>query len=146
MDMNKTFFLPKESKKPRWRVIDAKGLVLGRLATRLADVLRGKDKAYYTPHTDCGDYIIVVNADKVVLTGDKWQNKIYKWHTGWIGGIKQITAENLAKRHPARVIEFAVRRMLPKNTLNRAVLKKLKVYKGMQHPHGAHQPEQMKLA
>lgn len=145
MDMNSAFFLPKESRKPRWWVVDLQGKVLGRSATVIANVLRGKNKPYYTPHTDCGDYVIVLNADKVVLTGNKWQDKEYERYTGWIGGLKVTSAQDLAKRHPTRLIELAVKRMLPKNILNRQVFKKLKVYAGAEHPHQAHAPEALKI-
>ena len=135
MDMNKAFYLKKEARKPEWHVVDAEGQVLGRLATQIADRLRGKDKAFYTPHTDSGDYIVVINADKVVLTGNKWADKEYDRYTGWIGGLKTLTAEQMRAKHPDRIIELAVKRMLPKNILSRYVLRKLLIYSGNQHPH-----------
>ncbi len=116
VSMNTAFFLKKEERKPIWRVIDAQDQVLGRLATQIADILRGKDKAYFTPHTDSGDYVVVINADKIVLTGDKWENKTYESYSGWIGGLKVLTANQMRKKHPDRIIELAVKRMLPKNT------------------------------
>lgn len=137
MDMNKSFVLKKEARDPQWRLIDAEGKVLGRLATEIADILRGKDRAFYTPHTDSGDYVVVINAEKVVLTGSKWQDKQYDHYTGWIGGLKTTTAEAVQKKHPGFIIEHAVKGMLPKNTLNRAIFKKLKVYAGNAHPHKA---------
>src|SRR5688572_11482365 len=108
MDMNKTFFKKNEERKPKWRVIDAKGKVLGRLATQIADILRGKDKAEYTPHTDVGDYVIVINARHVVLTGNKMEDKVYERYSGWIGGLKKVTAKQMMEKHPERIIEHAV--------------------------------------
>lgn len=137
MDMNKTFFLRSEKHTPQWRVIDAKGKIVGRLATEIADILRGKDTAFYTPHADSGDYVIVVNADKVVFTGNKLQGKTYEWYTGYMGGLKSLTAEQLMKRKPEEIIMKAVKGMLPKTKLADAVIKKLKVYAGAQHPHQA---------
>lgn len=137
MDMNKTFFLHKEDRRPQWRLIDAKGAILGRLACQIANALRGKDKPYFTPHDDAGDYVIVINADKVALTGDKWEGKIYERYTGWIGGYKVTKAKDMLAKHPTKLIELAVHGMLPKNKLNRQIIKKLKVYAGDQHPHMA---------
>jgi large subunit ribosomal protein L13 len=133
--MNDAFFLKNEARKPQWRVIDAKDQVLGRLATQIADILRGKDKAYFTPHTDSGDYVIVINAEKVVLTGDKWENKTYESYSGWIGGLKVLTANQVRAKHPDRIIELAVKRMLPKNTLSRYLMRKLRIFAGAEHPH-----------
>lgn len=143
MNMNKTFFLPKEQREPRWFTIDATGMVLGRLATRIANVLRGKDKAFYTPHTDCGDYIVVTNASKVLLTGDKWNGKLYTRYTGWIGGLRVATAKELVKRHPTKLLEYAVEGMLPKNRLSDQIAKKLKIYADDKHPHAAHKLQQL---
>jgi large subunit ribosomal protein L13 len=137
MNMNRAFFLRKEDRDPEWHVIDADGQILGRLASEIAKRLRGKDKAYFTPHTDSGDYIIVINAEKVVLSGNKMENKTYDRYSGWIGGLKSATAKEILKKHPERLIEYAVKGMLPKNTLNRQVIKKLKVYAGNEHPHVA---------
>lgn len=137
MDFNRAFFLKKEERKPRWIVIDAKGKVLGRLATKIADMLRGKDKPMYTPHADAGDYVIVINAQDVALTGKKWSGKLYETYTGWMGGYKVKTAEELMAKHPTRLIELAVQRMLPKNKLSRQLMKKLLIYKGPEHPHQA---------
>ncbi len=137
MDMNKIFLLKKEQAKPQWHVVDAEGKVLGRLATEIADKLRGKDKPYFTPHTDSGDYVVVINADKVMLTGNKWEGKIYDWHTGWMGGYKTTSAKDLMAKHPTEIVFLAVRGMLPKNKLNRQIIKKLKVYAGNEHPHKA---------
>ncbi len=141
MDFNKSFRLKKEDHKPVWRIVDAQDQVLGRLATKIADTLRGKNKVYYTPHTDSGDYIIVINAEKVKLTGNKLQDKIYDRYTGYIGGYKVTTAKEMLKKHPTRVVEHAVKGMLPKNKLNRQIYKKLKVYAGAEHPHAAQNPK-----
>ena len=125
----------------KWYVIDAEGKVLGRLASEIASVLRGKRKPIFTPHVDCGDFVIVINADKVVLTGDKLNQKIHAYHTGYPGGRKEIVyAEMMAKR-PEKVIELAVKGMLPKSRLGRQMIKKLKVYAGPEHPHAAQSPE-----
>lgn len=132
MDMNKAFFMKKEERNPKWKLIDAKGEVLGRLATQIADILRGKDKPDFTHHTDTGDYVVIINAEQVVLTGNKWDGKIYDKYTGWMGGYKTRTARQL---RPAEMITFAVRGMLPKNKLSAQILKKLKVYVGNEHPH-----------
>ncbi len=137
MDMNKAFYLRKEDRNPQWRLIDAEGAILGRLATQIANALRGKDKPYYTPHDDAGDYVVVVNADKIKLTGDKWEGKEYARYTGWIGGYRVTKAKDLLIKHPTQLIELAVRGMLPKNKLNREIIKKLKVYAGPEHPHKA---------
>ena len=143
MNMNRAFFLRKEDAIPKWRVIDAEGKVLGRLATAIADALRGKDKPYYTPHTDCGDYVVVVNADKVILSGDKLNSKEYVTYSGWMGGKKVAVAKQVMEKHPTDILMLAVRRMLPKNKLARQILKKLKIYTSSVHPHAAQQPEEM---
>ncbi|MBM18156.1 MAG: 50S ribosomal protein L13 [Epsilonproteobacteria bacterium] len=135
--MNRAFFLRKEDTNAQWRVIDAKGKVLGRLATEIADVLRGKDQAVFTPHTDSGDYVVVINASEIKLTGNKWEDKEYITVSGYIGGKKVKSAREVYDRNPARLIEYAVKRMLPKNRLSRSIFKKLKVYAGAQHPHKA---------
>ena len=129
-----------------WLVVDAQGQTLGRLATHIAAVLRGKHKPLYTPHLDCGDFVIVVNADKIQVTGKKMDQKIYYRHSGYPGGLKQIVLRRQMERHPERVIESAVRGMLPKNRLGRKMFKKLKVYAGPTHPHQAQQPRAMQLA
>ena len=125
----------------KWFVVDAQDQVLGRLATRVATILRGKHKATFTPHLDGGDHVIVLNAEKVHLTGRKLRDKMYRWHTGYIGGLREVNAETMLKTHPERVIEWAVQGMLPKNRLGRAMAKKLKVYRGTEHPHQAQRPE-----
>ena len=132
---------PAEVEK-KWVLIDAKGLVVGRLASIIAMRLRGKHKPTYTPHVDCGDHVIVINAEKVVLTGRKVDQKVYHHHTGYIGGIKERTAKFLLEgRFPQRIVEKAVERMLPRGPLGRRQLGNLRVYKGSDHPHAAQQPE-----
>ncbi|MDP6707956.1 MAG: 50S ribosomal protein L13 [Alphaproteobacteria bacterium] len=131
----------------KWWLIDAEDLVLGRLASTVANLLRGKHKPQYTPHIDCGDHIVVVNAEKVRLTGNKRSDKIYYWHTGYPGGIKSRTpADYLDGKHPERVIEKAVQRMIPKGPLGRQQLRKLRVYAGTEHPHEAQTPEVLDVA
>lgn len=136
-DMNRIFYPRKEDAQPKWVVIDAKGRVLGRLATEVAEILRGKNKPMYTPHTDYGDYVVIINAEKIVLTGNKMEDKEIVTYSGWIGGYKVTKAKDLLKKHPTRLIELAVRGMLPKNRLSRQMYKKLKVYAGAEHPHKA---------
>jgi large subunit ribosomal protein L13 len=125
----------------RWYVVDAEGLTLGRLSTRIAVVLRGKHKPMFTPHMDCGDYVIVVNAEKIRVTGNKLEAKKYYRHSGYPGGLSEVTLKDQLTRHPERVISEAVRRMLPKNALARDVLHKLKIYAGSEHPHAGQNPE-----
>ncbi|MGH6784831.1 MAG: 50S ribosomal protein L13 [Sphingomicrobium sp.] len=138
--------MPKESDIQRkWYVVDAEGQVLGRLASRVATVLRGKHKPTFSPHLDVGDHVVVINAAKVQLTGRKLKNKQYRWHTGYIGGLKEVSAETMLRTHPDRVIEWAVEGMLPKNRLGRAMAKKLKVYRGADHPHDAQQPQPLEV-
>jgi len=130
----------------KWYVVDATDRVLGRLSTRIATVLRGKHKAIYTPHVDTGDFVIVINADKVKLTGRKREQKTYYRHTGYTGSLKEITADKvLAGPHADRVIRTAVKGMLPKNALGRQMFRKLKVYSGPEHPHSAQKPEELPL-
>ena len=128
-----------------WVVIDATNEVLGRLASQIAKILRGKNKPSYTPHVDCGDYVIVVNAEKVKLTGDKLTEKVYVRHTGYPGGQRFATAQDYLKKKPEFVIEEAVRGMLPKTRLGEAIFKNLKVYAGAEHPHAAQNPKAIKL-
>ena len=125
----------------KWYVIDAEGKVLGRLASEIASVLRGKRKPIFTPHVDCGDFVIVINADKVVLTGNKLHQKIHAYHTGYPGGRKEVSYAEMMEKRPEKVIELAVKGMLPKNRLGRKMIKKLKVYTGSEHPHTAQAPE-----
>ncbi len=138
--------MPKENEIERkWYVVDAEGKVLGRLATRIATILRGKHKPLFAPHLDVGDHVVVLNAEKIHLTGRKLQNKQYRWHTGYIGGLREVSAEKMLKTHPERVIEWAVQGMLPKNRLGRAMAKKLKVYRGAAHPHQAQRPQVLEV-
>jgi len=125
----------------KWWVVDAEGAVLGRLASEVAYRLRGKHNPLYTPHADVGDWVIIINAEKVTLTGRKWDQKLYYRHSGYIGGLKSITARKLLEKKPEDLIRFAVKGMLPKNRLGRKLFKKLKVYAGNEHPHSAQQPE-----
>ena len=144
--MKKYTYSAKQSDiKEKWIIVDAKGAVLGRLASNIAARLRGKHNPLFTPHVDSGDWVVVVNADKIVLTGRKWQKKIYYRHSGYIGGLKMITAQKLMEKRPEDLIRFAVKGMLPKNRLGRKLFKKLKVYSGDQHPHAAQQPEALAL-
>jgi large subunit ribosomal protein L13 len=128
-----------------WYVIDAQGQTLGRLASRVATLLRGKHKPIYTPHVDCGDYVVIVNAEKVHVTGQKMTQKKYYRHSGYPGGIKEVTLRDQLQKFPDRVIEAAVRGMLPRNRLGRRMFKKLKVYSGPNHPHEAQKPQSMNL-
>ena len=140
-----TFVAKEREVSKKWYLVDAKDKVLGRLATQIATRLRGKHKPIFTNHADTGDFVVVVNADKVVLTGRKWDNKIYYRHSGYIGGLKQISARKLHEKRPEDLLRFAVRGMLPKNSLGRRQLKKLKIYAGSDHPHGAQQPEKLEI-
>jgi large subunit ribosomal protein L13 len=144
--MNKAFFLRTEDRAPQWWILDAQDLVLGRAATHIADVLRGKNKPQYTPHTDTGDYVVVINAEKIKLTGNKLEDKEYDRYSGWQGGYKVTTAGEILKKHPERLIEYAVKGMLPKNKLNRQIIKKLKVYAGTEHPHIAQNPQKLTIS
>lgn len=137
----KTFVAKPETVKRDWYIVDAEGKTLGRIATEIAARLRGKHKAEYTPHVDTGDYIIVVNAEKVHVTGKKFTDKMYHSHSGFPGGIKSISFDKLIKRKPEMVIEAAVKGMLPKGPLGRAMFRKLKVYAGAEHAHAAQQPQ-----
>ncbi|MDO5715473.1 MAG: 50S ribosomal protein L13 [Tissierellia bacterium] len=125
----------------KWYVIDAEGKVLGRLASEIAHILRGKNKPTFTPHVDCGDFVVVINAEKIRLTGHKWQQKSHVYHTGYPGGRRQVSYSQLVQERPERIIELAVKGMLPKNRLGRKMFTKLKVYAGPEHPHEAQQPE-----
>ncbi|RJQ55361.1 MAG: 50S ribosomal protein L13 [Nitrospiraceae bacterium] len=129
----------------KWHVVDADGMVVGRLATRVATILRGKNKPVFTPHVDTGDFVIIINADKIRFTGNKLENKIYYRHSGYPGGLKQETAKNIMKNSPEEIITSAVKGMLPKNRLGRQQLKKLKVYAGAEHPHKAQNPDTLNL-
>lgn len=129
----------------KWFIIDADGKTVGRLATSAARLLMGKNKPTYTPFIDMGDHVVIINAEKVVFTGNKLKDKIYRHHTGWPGGLKEIAAEKLLARYPERILEKAIRGMLPKNKLGRKMGKKLKVYAGSDHPHQAQRPEALQV-
>lgn len=141
----KTEFAKKESVQRKWYVVDARDQVLGRLAAQIARRLCGKHKAIYTPHIDTGDYIVVINADKIRLTGKKLDQKVYHRHTGYPGGLKSVVARDMLRRHPERILEHAIRGMLPKTKLGRRMFKKLKIYAQPDHPHAAQQPEVLTL-
>ncbi|MGD8625781.1 MAG: 50S ribosomal protein L13 [Anaerolineae bacterium] len=141
----RTFTAKKEEIERDWFVVDAEGQTLGRLASRIAPILKGKHKPTYTPHLDCGDFVIIVNAEKVQVTGRKMDQKIYYRHSGYPGGIKSISLRDQLARYPERVLQAAVRGMLPKNKLGRRMIKKLKVYAGDEHPHQAQQPKPLEL-
>ena len=143
--MKNSYMQRKEDLVRSWYVIDADGLTLGRLATKVAHVLRGKHKATFTPHIDCGDFVIIVNASKVNLTGNKLNDKIYYNHSGYTGGLRERTAREMKENYPVEMVERAVKGMLPKGRLGRAMYKKLFVYAGSEHPHMAQQPKEMKL-
>lgn len=139
-------YMPKASDVDRrWYLVDAEGKVLGRLATEIAAILRGKNKPEYTPHMDMGDFVVVVNADKLVVTGKKEQQKLYRRHTGYPSGLREVPYERMMETHPERVLEKAVRGMLPKNTLGRSMFRKLKIYAGPNHKHEAQKPEKIEL-
>ena len=137
----KTFVAKPETVKRDWYIVDAEGKTLGRIATEIASRLRGKHKPEYTPHVDTGDYIVVINADKVAVTGAKFTDKMYHSHTGYIGGIKSISFDKLIAKKPEMIIELAVKGMLPRGPLGRAMFRKLKVYAGTEHKHAAQQPQ-----
>ncbi|MDQ2086230.1 50S ribosomal protein L13 [Herbivorax sp. ANBcel31] len=141
----KTFMAKANEVKRKWYVVDAEGKTLGRLASEVAKVLRGKNKPEYTPHVDTGDYVVVLNAEKVVLTGKKMEQKFYRRHSLYPGGLKEIQYKQFLADKPERAVEIAVKGMLPKNSLGRAMSKKLKVYRGAEHPHEAQQPEKLEI-
>lgn len=129
----------------KWYVVDAEGKTLGRMASEVASILRGKNKPIFTPHVDCGDYVIIINASKVVLTGKKLEQKKFRWHTGYIGHLRERSYKELMAKKPEFVVEQAIKGMLPKNTLGREMYKKLKVYSGAEHGHEAQKPEALEL-
>jgi large subunit ribosomal protein L13 len=137
----KTPLVKNENINPKWHLVDADGKTLGRLATRVAILLRGKNKPIFAPHQDTGDFVVVINAKKVALTGKKWKEKVYVHHSGYPGGLKMASAEKIAEKKPERLITMAVQGMLPKTKLGKKLIKKLKVYAGNAHPHEAQQPE-----
>lgn len=137
MSKQKTQYFTKNNVERKWRIIDAEGKILGRLATEVANALRGKDKATFTPNQDCGDFVVVVNAEKIKVSGNKEEEKVYKRHTGYVGGVKSETLKNLRSRRPEEIIRRAVKGMLPHNRLSNKLITKLKVYAGTEHPHKA---------
>ncbi len=141
----KTYMPKVEEIQRQWYVVDATDIPLGRLASQVANVIRGKHKPIFTPHMDVGDFVIVVNAEKVALTGDKWNQKIHYRHSNYPGGLRATVYKDMRTKHPERIIELAIRRMLPKNRLGRQLFKKLKVYKGENHPHEAQKPAEMTI-
>ena len=141
----KTYMTHAETVERKWYVVDAAGVPLGRLATKVASVLRGKHKPTYTPNVDTGDFVIVINTDKVVLTGKKLEDKYYRYHSGYIGGLKEIPYKKLMAEKSDLAVYEAVKGMLPKNSLGRVMLKKLRVYKGAEHNHAAQKPEELKI-
>ena len=141
----KTYMAHAETVERKWYVVDAEGVTLGRLATRVASVLRGKNKPTFTPNVDTGDFVIVINTDKVVLTGKKLEDKFYRYHTGYIGGLKEIPYKKLMAEKSDLAVYEAVKGMLPKNSLGRAMIKKLRVYQGAEHNHAAQKPETLKV-
>lgn len=141
----KTFVAKEQEVQKKWCLIDAEKKVLGRLATQVASRLRGKHKTIFTPHADTGDFVIVVNVEKLTMTGRKWDQKTYYRHTGFVGGLKQITAKKLLQKKPEDILRLAVRGMLPKTSLGRRQLKKLKIYAGPEHPHQAQEPEKLEI-
>ncbi len=143
--MKKTYSAKPEEVERKWYIVDATDQTLGRMATQIAIILRGKHKPMFTPHVDCGDYVIVINAERVHVTGKKLEDKMYYHHSGYPGGLRETPLKTMLIKHPDQVISEAVRRMLPKNNLARHMLKKLKVYAGPDHPHEAQQPEPLEL-
>ena len=141
----KTYMANAQTVERKWYVVDAAGLTLGRLATKVASVLRGKHKPTFTPNVDTGDFVIVINTDKVVLTGKKLEDKFYRYHTGYIGGLKEISYKKLMAEKSDLAVYEAVKGMLPKNSLGRAMIKKLRVYKGAEHNHAAQKPEVLSI-
>ncbi len=132
-----------ETVERKWYIVDASGQTLGRLASEVATVLRGKHKPTYTPHVDCGDHVIIINAELIKMTGKKLDQKVYRKHSGYVGGLKEVPARVMLEKHPERILMFAVKGMLPKNSLGRKMLTKLRVYAGTEHDHAAQQPEEL---
>lgn len=141
----KTYMANKQNVVHDWYVVDAEGITLGRLATVVASTLRGKNKPTFTPNVDCGDYVVVVNADKIVLTGNKWNDKLYRRHSDYNGGLTETTAKDVMAKFPTRMVEIAIKGMLPHNSLGEDMFRKLFVYAGAEHPHQAQQPKELKI-
>jgi len=140
-----TFMANPQNVERKWLVVDAEGKTLGRLASQVAAILRGKHKPTFTPHTDCGDFVIIINAEKIGFTGKKLTDKLYRRHTGYPGGLKEVTAKNMIAKHPIRPLEIAIKGMLPHNRLGADMYRKLKVYAGPEHPHAAQKPETLEI-
>ncbi len=143
--MRTTYMANAQNVESKWYVVDAAGQTVGRLSSQVASILRGKHKPTYTPHVDCGDHVIIINAEKAVFTGKKLDQKLYRRHSGYAGGLKEVTAREVLDKHPERIIMHAVKGMLPKNSLGRKMLTKLRVYAGPEHNHEAQQPEELKF-
>ena len=143
--MSTTFMANPQNVERTWYVVDAEGKTLGRLASQIAAILRGKNKPTFTPHCDCGDFVIIVNAEKIHLSGKKWSDKIYARFTGYPGGYKETPAEKLMQKRPTRLLELAIKGMLPHNRLGADMYRKLKVYAGPEHPHAAQQPQKLDI-
>lgn len=141
----KTVMANSETIERKWYIVDAKGQTLGRLASQVAAILKGKNKPTYTPHADCGDYVVILNCEKIKVTGKKETQKLYRHHTGWVGNLKEVPYNEMMQKHPERIITHAVKGMLPKNALGRKMIKKLKVYTGSEHNHDAQKPEVLEL-
>ncbi|MDR2740046.1 MAG: 50S ribosomal protein L13 [Treponema sp.] len=141
----KTIFVKPADVERKWFIINAEGKILGRVAARVASIVRGKEKAVYVPHQEVGDFVVVINAEKLVITGRKAQNKQYHHHSGYVGGLKTVTYEKLSARHPASPLELAIKGMLPKGPLGRKLWKNVKVYAGTEHPHRAQNPQVIEL-
>ncbi len=141
----KTVMANSETIERKWFVVDAEGQTLGRFASEVAKILKGKHKPEYTPHVDCGDYVIVLNCGKIKVTGNKATQKVYRHHTGWVGNLKEISYQEMLQKHPDRIITDAVKGMLPKDSLGRQMIKKLKVYTGSEHSHDAQKPEVLEI-
>ncbi|MBW1805643.1 MAG: 50S ribosomal protein L13 [Deltaproteobacteria bacterium] len=141
----KTFVAKEHEIEKKWLLVDAEDMILGRMASQIALRLRGKHKPIFTPHADTGDFVVVINAGKVAMTGAKWDQKMYYRYSGYIGGLKQISARKLREKRPEEIIRLAVKRMLPKNSLGRRQLKKLKIYAGAEHPHQSQKPEKLEI-
>jgi large subunit ribosomal protein L13 len=145
IEANKTFMAKEPEVQKKWYVVDATDKIVGRLASEIAQILRGKNKPFFTPHNDTGDFVIVVNSEKVRFTGHKYEDKIYRHYTGFIGGLKEVLAKTLFAKKPLYILNHAVKGMLPKNSLGRRQLKKLKLYVGPDHPHAAQKPEKLEI-
>ncbi len=143
--MQRTYMAKPSNTEIKWYVVDAKGKTLGRLATEIATVLKGKHRPTYTPHMDMGDHVVVINAERIILTGKKLDQKHHYWHSGYPGGIKSVDYRTLMEKHPERAVTYAVKGMLPKNKLGAKMMKKLRVYRGEEHPHQAQKPEELVL-